>query len=357
MALLNVIVNELPRVVRQISPLRMLLAVSTADAAAGATDGDVAVLTATNAEGVLGAAGTVGRRWYEALEAYADFHLASLLYDPTDNASKAASLTAFTGDPEAVDAAGGSFDAILWPDDEMNMPPWRLPLPPPVPRSMPSRSWTATTALAATDRRRPRLFATNVVPIGTLAVSNGANFNGAAENGSVIAAAHIARYVGIRGHRGPPVQLRPPAVRSRRAVAQAGLFGQRRFGRRCGPGQALPQLRHSGRGRGLPVGRPGEIVDGHVGAALLRQPDGRPTAWSSADGRSFARGWSGGSQPSLLDTVVDEVEHTLLAEYGRFVESVSGGSATVSGDNHLNVRTGVKFHGFAETVELTIDAI
>ena len=354
MALLNVIVNELPRVVRQPSPLRMLLAVSTADAAAGATAGDVEVLTAANVESVLGAAGTTGRRWYEALEAYANFHLASLLYDPTSNATKSAALTGFTGDPEAVDAAGGSLDAILWPDDEMNAT---------LVASI-AASGATLNAIPIIDSdygvmdttARAVAFATNIVPIGTLAVSNGANFNGQAENGSVIAAAHIARYVGINGIGVHPFSFGHP------------LFGA------AEPDPKRVFSDSDGSAAAVDLGRrklSSVIVDG--GVAYL-WGGGLKSATATSALRFFGnrmvahRMVKRGRQvirprlvrrltPSLLDTVVAEVEATLLAEYARFVESVSGGVATVSGDNHLDVRTGAKFHGFAETVELTIDAI
>ena len=353
MALLNVIVNELPRVVRQPSPLRTLLAVSTADAAGGATAGDVEVLAAGNVAAFLGDA-TTGRRWYEALEAYANFHLASLLYDPTSNATKAAALTGFTGDPEAVSAAGGSLDAILWPDDEMNSTLAAAiaasgALLNAIPIIDSDYGVTATAAAA-------QAFATNVVPIGTLAVSNGADFNGQAENGSVIAAAHIARYVGINGIGVHPFSFGHP------------LFGaadpdpKRVFSDSDGSAAAVDLSRRS---------LSSIIVDGGV-AYLWGGRVKSATATSALrffGNRMVAnRMVKRGRQvirprlvrrltPSLLDTVVSELEATLLVEYGRFVESVSGGVATVSGDNHLNVRTGVKFHGFAETVELTIDAI
>ena len=354
MALLNVIVNELPRVVRQPSPLRMLLAVSTADAAAGATAGDVEVLAAGNVASVLGGAATTGRRWYEALEAYANFHLASLLYDPTSNATKAAALTGFTGDPEAVSAAGGSLDAILWPDDEMNSTLAAAiaasgALLNAIPIIDSDYGVTATTAAA-------QAFATNVVPIGTLAVGNGANFNGAAENGSVIAAAHIARYVGINGIGVHPFSFVHP------------LFGaavpspQRVFSDSDGSAAAVDLARRNLSSIIMDGGVAylwGGRVKSATATSALRFFGNRMVANRMVKrGRQVIRPrLVRRLTPSLLDTVVAELEGTLLVEYGRFVESVSGGRATVSGDNHLSVRTGAKFHGFAETVELTIDAI
>ena len=358
MALLNVIVNELPRVVRQPSPLRMLLAVSTADAAAGVIAGQVEVVTAANAATVLGA-NTKSRRWYEALKAYAEFHLAVLLYDPTGNATKVVSLTGFTGDPESVDAAGGSLDSVLWPDATMN----------PTLAAAIAAAGAKLNALPIIDSNyeegapavrgstlQAQTFANDVVPIGTLAVGNGANFNGVAENGSVIAAAHIARYVGINGIGVHPFSFGHPLF------GAAEPLPKRVFSDSDGSAAAVDLARRN---------LSSVIVDG--GVAYLWGGRVKSSTATSAlrffgnrmvANRMVKRGrvvirprLVRRLTPSLLDTIVDEVEHTLLAEYGRFVESVSGGSATVSGDNHLDVRTGVKFHGFAETIELTIDAI
>ena len=366
MALLNVIVNEQPQVSRLPSPIAMLMAVSSADAATGddaPTPGTPYRLTADNAAAVLGPVAKRGRRWYEALEAHSDFALSAVVFDPSDDATKSKALTDVTGDPDKLDVLG-EVDAVVWPD-KMSMTATlagalaaachNLGANAIVDTNYDAAKGPAQGAPEKGSTAQARAWRNAVLQLGMLPASNGAPYNGVDdENGAIVLAAHIARWAGIEGIGAHPFSFRHP-------VLGAGTPSPKRtFSDSDNSAAAVEladlQLTSIIRDGGATYLWGGEMRSNVEGSALVYWGNRVVANRMRKRGRQIIRPYViFRLDPSVLDTVVVEVERALLAEFGQWVVDVSGGTAALVGRT-IRVRTSATFHGFSRAVELIIDA-